>query len=65
VAALCFLFLGSIMIFQTPKFKDKTRKDSGTQKARETRRKKQELGFRGQEDISRSMGWHTKSGAKG
>jgi hypothetical protein len=36
-----------------------------TQKARERRRKKQELGFRAQEDVNRIMGWYTKSGAKG
>jgi hypothetical protein len=47
------------MIFQT------MQTDSGTQKARERRRKKQELGFIAQEDVNRSLGWHTKSGAKG
>jgi hypothetical protein len=39
--------------------------DPETQKAREWRRKKRELGFGAQEDISRGMGWHVKSGAKG
>jgi hypothetical protein len=57
IVALCFLFLGAIAIFQT------TQMDSETHKAREWRRKKQELGFRAQEDVSRSMGWHTKLGA--
>jgi hypothetical protein len=58
IAALCFLFLGAIVISQT------TRTDSGTQKARERRRKKQELGFRTQGEVNRSMGWHVKLGAK-
>jgi hypothetical protein len=57
-ATLCFLLLGAIVILQM------TRTDSGTQKAREGRRKKQERGFRTQGDITRSMGWHDKSGAK-
>jgi hypothetical protein len=57
IVALCFLFL-AIVIFQT------TRTESGTQKARERWRKKQELGFRAQEDVNRSVGWHVKSGAK-
>jgi hypothetical protein len=58
ITALCFLFLGTIMISQT------TRTDLGTQKDRERWRKKQELGFRTQKDVSRSMGCHVKSGAK-
>jgi hypothetical protein len=53
------LFLGAISIFHT------TKTDLGTQKARERGREKQELGFRAQEDVSRSMGWHTSSDAKG
>jgi hypothetical protein len=58
IAALCFLFLGAIVISQTAQM------DSRTQKDRERWRKKQELGFKTQEDVSRSMGSHVKSGAK-
>jgi hypothetical protein len=65
VAILCFLFLCAITIFQTARFKNKTRKDVGTQKAGKRRREKQELGFRGQEDVDKSTCWYTKSGAEG
>jgi hypothetical protein len=57
-SALCFPFLGAIVISQT------VQADLGTQKDRERWRKKQELGFRTQEDVNRSRGWHVKSGAK-
>jgi hypothetical protein len=59
IVALFFFSWAPSQFFQT------TQTDLEIQKARERRSKKQELGFRAQEDVSRSMCWHVKSGAKG
>jgi hypothetical protein len=39
VAALCFLFLGAIMILQVERLKNRTREDVGAWEARKQRRK--------------------------